>query len=295
MRVLVVGTDGHIGRALSATLTQRGHDVVGTTRRSEQVASRRVIFLDLAAGAIAPLPPVDVVVVCAAMAKFADCRDRFDLAHRVNVEARRALAQNAIANGGRVVTLSSSAVFDCMRPRARADWPPAPRSVYGRLMADAEGEVLMLGGSVVRLTKVIRAGSGVLADWIRTLTQGGNVQAFEDHAFCPLSLDTVVDALVSVVEQQNGGIFQVSGASDITYANAARYIADRLGVSGVNVVSVRALDQGIPETELTPFTSLDTTRMSSLTGFEPPEPSVVIDAVYGSAFAVGQARSGPDA
>jgi dTDP-4-dehydrorhamnose reductase len=280
MRVLVVGADGLIGGALSSELKRRGHAVTGTTRRAQGAHECSSVFLDLAADRLAPVPPADVTVICAAMAKFADCRDRFDLAHRVNVEARLALAKSATANGRRTLALSSSAVFDCMRPHAKADWEPAPRSAYGRLMAEAEAGVLACGGSVLRSTKVLTAGSGVLPEWIATLRRGGAVQAFEDHTFCPLPLNELVDALIAVIEQPDGGIFQVSGASDISYADAARHIAGRLGVSRDCVTAIRAADNNIPESDVTPFTSLETSRLSALTGFQPPKPGAVIDMVY---------------
>jgi len=47
------------------------------------------------------------MVICAAVASFADCRNRFDLARRVNVEARLELARRAVADGERVVAFPS--------------------------------------------------------------------------------------------------------------------------------------------------------------------------------------------
>jgi dTDP-4-dehydrorhamnose reductase len=280
MRVMVVGADGLIGHALSSELGRRGHDVIRTTRRAQGPHQESLVFLDLAADRLAAMPPADVMVICAAMTSFSDCRHRFDLAHRVNVEARLQLARTATENGGRVVALSSSAVFDCLRPRAMADWQPAPRSAYGRLMAEAEVGILACGGAVLRSTKVIAAGFGLLADWITILRDGGAVRAFEDHSICPLPLNDVVDAIIALVEQPEGGIFQVSGASDLSYANAARHIAGRLGVPRDRVMAIRAVDNGIPESDVRPFTSLETSRLSALTGFQPPQPDAVIDAVY---------------
>lgn len=290
MCVLVVGADGLIGQALSAELRRREHDVVRTTRRAQGAHDDNMVLLDLAADQLAPVPPADVVVICAAMASFSDCRNQFDLARRVNVKARGELARMAVANGGRVVALSSSAVFDCLRPRAEADWKPAPRSAYGRLMAEAETSILTCGGAVLRSTKVMAAGFGVLPNWIATLRSGGTVQAFEDHTFSPLPLKDVVDAIIALVEQPEGGIFQVSGASDISYADAARYLADRVGVPQDRVMAIRAANSGIPETDVTPFTSLDTSRLSALTGFRPPDPGAVIDTIFERLWSNSEAR-----
>jgi dTDP-4-dehydrorhamnose reductase len=282
MRVLVVGADGLIGRALFSELRKRGDDVVGTTRHADRVQTGGSVFLDLAADQLGAIPQADVVVVCAAMARFSECRDNFDLAHRVNVDARLAITQSALKTGARVIALSSSAVFDCMRPKARADWAMAPRSAYGRLIAKADAGVLASGGSLLRLTKVLSSEAGLFPEWIATLRVGGTVQAFEDHTFCPLPLSDVIAAIIAMIDQPDSGIFQVSGASDISYVDAVRHIAVRIGVSRERVMAIRAVDHGIPESDVTPFTSLDTSRLSALTQFEPPQASAVIDSVYRS-------------
>jgi dTDP-4-dehydrorhamnose reductase len=279
LNVLVVGVDGLIGQGLASELRRRGHGVVGTSRRIQQ-GNNSTIFLDLAAAQLAPMPLVDVAVICAAMARFSDCRDHYDLTHRVNVEARLALADLASARGGRIIALSSSAVFDCLRPNAKADWNPAPRSAYGRQMAEAEAGILARGGAILRSSKVLTDRTGIFPGWIRTFRAGGEVQAFEDHTICPLLLNSVVESVIALIERPNDGIFQVSGASDISYADAARHLANRIGVSEERVVSVRAVEQGIPQSEVMPFTSLDTSRLTALTGFRPPEPAAVIDAAF---------------
>jgi dTDP-4-dehydrorhamnose reductase len=279
LNVLVIGADGMIGRALASELRQRGHGVIGTTRRTEQ-KDDNTIFLDLTAAELPMLPPADVAVICAAMARFADCRDQSELTHHVNVKARLELADLMRARGQRIIALSSSAVFDNMRPHAKADWEPAPRSAYGRQMAEAEAGVLARGGTVLRSSKVLTDRTGIFLDWIRTFRGGGQVHAFDDHTICPLPLNSMIEAIIALIERPSDGIFQISGASDISYADAARLLANQAGVSEERVVPVRAVDRGIPKSEVMPFTSLDTSRLTELMGFRPPEPATVIDAAF---------------
>ncbi len=284
MRVLIIGADGAIGKALGVGLESRGHTVIGTTRRGALSASKERIFLDLAAPSLPKLPQTDVAVICAAMSRFADCRNAPDLAHRVNVTVPLKIAMDVKGHGGRVLLLSSSVVFDCLRPHVKGDAPTAPRTDYGRLKADAEAGVLGLGGSVLRLTKVVTPETGTLVDWILALRQGRSVRAFQDHRFCPISLHDVIDGMTRVIEQPEAGVFQLSGAEDISYADAARHLADRLGVLSSRVEGSFAVESGIPGNEVTAFTSLDTSRLSALTGFVPPTPRAVIDRVYQAAF-----------
>lgn len=285
LRALVIGADGVIGSALCDHLARCGHTLFGTTRRKNKVDSNRTLLLDLAEPRIATdhLPDVDIAIICAAMARFADCRMQPDLARRVNVTAPIAVARRLVERGAFVVRLSSSAVFDCRIPRVRADRPTDPRSVYGRLQAEAEEAVLGLGknASILRLTKIMTSDFALIRNWIAALARGDSIEAFEDHALCPLPLASVVDAATAVLELGQGGIFQVSGAADISYADLARHLVRRLGLPSAKVVPVRAVDKGVPADEVTPFTSMDTARLTAITGFVPPEPLSVFDDIFG--------------
>src|SRR5689334_1013461 len=93
MRVLVVGADGEIGRALAVHLAAAGAAVIGTTRRAGAAAQHGRMFLDLAADPAGwpAFPAADAAVICAAVARVADCERDPDAARRVNVDGPLAL------------------------------------------------------------------------------------------------------------------------------------------------------------------------------------------------------------
>jgi dTDP-4-dehydrorhamnose reductase len=187
-----------------------------------------------------------------------------------------------VERGTFVVRLSSSVVFDCRIARVHARHPTAPLSAYGRLQAEAEEAILGLGenASVLRLTKIITSDFPLVRNWIAALAKGDSIEAFEDHTICPLPLELAIDAATAVLEFRRGGIFQASGAGDISYADLARYLARRLGLPASRIVAVRATDRGVPENEVTSYTSMDTGRLTAMTGFTPPEPFSVLDDAF---------------
>ena len=94
-RVLIIGGDGLIGRALPAVLAREGHQVDVTSRRSGRL-------LDLAAQ---PLDPgladgFDTVVIAAAVTARAACEDDPATAFAVNVQAPVQIAAPVLARGG---------------------------------------------------------------------------------------------------------------------------------------------------------------------------------------------------
>jgi dTDP-4-dehydrorhamnose reductase len=287
MRILVVGSDSTIGARLTAALLARGHSVIGTTRNSKNIKKPNVIFFDLASDDRPALPETEAAVVCAAMARFEECHNQPELAYRVNVEAPSAIAKQLVPRGTHVLLLSTSAVFDCYEPLRKADSIPAPRSIYGRLKAEAESRLLENGEgtAVLRLTKVLNSGAGILTKWIDDLAIGKEIKAFEDHRFCPLPLCAAVDAIAAIIGSGERGLFQLSGANDISYLEAALYLASRLGRSPKKVIAVSAEANGLLMDEITPYTSLDTSRLSQMTGFVPPCAFDVIDDEYGPALA----------
>ena len=67
----------------------------------------------------------------------------------------------------------------------------------------------------------------LITGWIDCLPRGEPIRPFSDLMIAPLSMAIVTDALAKIVEGRHGGIFQASGARDVSYAEVARHIARR--------------------------------------------------------------------
>jgi dTDP-4-dehydrorhamnose reductase len=284
---LIIGKDGLVGSGVFRLFRAKGVNAYGTTRRRPLHDSDILLDLSDRDLAKAELPQTDVAIICAAANGFAYCRSNPENAKQVNVDGPLILARKLSSRGTRVIYLSSSAVFDFSRPHVTTPTPHCPSTIYGKSKAAGEQSVLSVGqfATIVRLTKVLTPDMALLRQWIDTLHAGKNVGAFSDLNFCPISLDYVANALLAITEAGLPGIFHVSGASDISYFDAARHFAERMGVDGARIIEDRAAARGIPREEIATFTSLDASRYSALTGELPPQPLDVLDAIYGAAIA----------
>ena len=127
--------------------------------------------------------------------------------------------------------LSTNAVFDGRKPLAAVDDPVNPKTEYGRQKAEAEKQLLGLGGgvAVIRLGKVIYPDMPLFQSWITDLKAGRIIRPFRDLVFAPLSLAAAAIFLIKIARGKTGGIFQLSGPEDITYAEAAAWLSETMG------------------------------------------------------------------
>ena len=253
MRALVIGGDSVVGTAFVRALAQRGDTVYATTRRRDTVRGN-CLYLDLADDEIetVPLPVADIAFFCAAVSGFAVCRNDPVSARRVNVEGTGKLARRLARQGVYCVLLSSTAVFDFQTPHVRAEAPLRPLTMLGQIKAEAERTFLALGqaASVLRLTKVVTPDALLFTKWIAALRRHSPISAYSDLHIAPISLADATRAMSAVASDRGPGIYQVSGASDISYFDVARHLAKMMGVPLGRIRSELAVENGIPASEV---------------------------------------------
>lgn len=232
--VLVVGGDSVIGGALVARLDQMGLPTVWTTRRRDELAERALYldFDDEQSAWSLPKESVTSAVLCAAVTSVEACESNPDATRKVNVDRTLVLAERLLASGTFVTFLSTDLVFDGQRSLVMIDQTTNSATQYGQQKSDAEEALLGYGDrvAVVRLGKVISPRMPLFTQWIEDLESGNVIHPFNDLVLAPISLDCVVSLLVHITANRQGGIFHATGPVDITYADAAYWIADRIGV-----------------------------------------------------------------
>ncbi len=290
MAKLVVGGDSLIGSAIADWLLASGEDVIVTTRRRTSATdgnagAKRLkkAPLDLGAAPLewSPPSPVEVAYLCAGVTKLDVCRSDPVRSRLVNVTGLANLAKSLIRQGIFVVYLSSGQVFDGSKPVMNPDHPGCPMTEYGRQKAAAEDILLRHANktAVVRLTKVVGPGM-IFSKWARSLLAGETVRPFTDMVMSPIPLAFVVSALRLIGDSRRGGIWQLSGDRDVSYAQAAQWGA---GVLGVDQSLIEATTSGEANVflEANPVnTTLDTNRLQSELGIIPPPVKRVIERAF---------------
>ncbi len=281
---LIVGGDGRFGRVLTDALRNSAKPFLSTTRRIGSVSDDRP-FLDLSADVAnwRPTKSVSVAYLCAAVTKTGVCRAQPERSALVNVHNTAAVAETLARDGAFLVYPSTNQVFDGRADFSMADDTAAPRTQYGSQKLQAEQHLLALGNTaVLRLPKVITTEWSLLNEWITALQSGEVIHPLSDLVMAPVSMSLAVDVLIRLGEARSRGIFQLTAFEDISYAEAAAHVADRLGVSRALVQPVPAAESALTLEWVPPHTTLDSTRLKEEFGIEPPDPWAAIDEYLSS-------------
>ncbi len=246
--ILVTGSTGFVGSAVSAGLVSRGYLVRGTSRSARRIDAEKLRYSQLVV-----VPHVDgttdwsealrgaeVVVHCAAQTEVKSDRrlNLLSLYRRVNVDGTRHLAEQAARCGvKRFVYLSS---VKAAGERSAPDQPlrvsdaPVPEDAYGISKREAELALLEVGAATGLETVIIRPpivyGPGVKGNFLRLLRaidMGYPLPlAGLDNRRSAVFLSNLVDFICLCVEAPAavGGTFFVSDGEDLSTADLARRI-----------------------------------------------------------------------
>jgi len=286
--ILIVGIDSLIGRHFSDFLSNAGWDVTGTTRRSETADGVRRIHLDLSD----EQPEVDipenvaVAIFCAAVSGYAQC-EADPISERVNLTNAVQIVEQLISCKIYTVFLSTSAVFSGNKPMCSEFDLPDATTKYGKQKADAER--LMLGNlneesrhllAILRLTKVTSWDTPTFVHWQANWAAGRAVRPFSDLLFSPLTLDYVCDAISRLAARRPGGIFHLSGAADVSYAEFASLLAVSLGLNTeALVIPSTSGDVGVSLVNSPRYPSIAMSSTMFALGLDPQPVSAVTDSM----------------
>ena len=210
---LVLGASGHLGGHLCSALAG-SHRVVAAHGQRPVPGGHAIDLGDLdRLGELIQREAVDVIVLTAAISGVAACERNPERARQVNLEPVERIARRWADRT--IVFFSSDAVFDGSRDRHAEDDPRSPSTVYGQLKARAEDVVGERPDHlVIRSARFYGPprGNGKFVDHvIRTLEEGGAIEAPRDTPGNPTYVPDLAEATVSLLTAGRRGTFHLAG------------------------------------------------------------------------------------
>lgn len=280
---LIIGGDSQLGNALKNHFQKAGIPFIETTRRKQQVSSNR-LFLDLSEDIEYWEPPenVSTAYICAAITSMETCNREPDRSGLINIFNTLKIAKKCIHNEIFVIFPSTNMVFGGSRAIQGPEGTVDPKTEYGRQKAETERLLLPYSNKVaiVRFTKIISSNMVLFNSWIQSLKNQEPIYPFSDMVMAPVPDFLAADVLHRISQKRYYGIFQLSGPRDVTYAQIAHHLADRLCTDHELVRPIKASDSNINIAVLLKHTTLDSSLLKELFGITVPEPMDVIDSIF---------------
>ncbi len=239
MKVLVTGASGFVGRATSAELLARGHDVAALVRRpGSEPPGTQAVHGDIAAEddslhrAFVAAGP-DCVIHLAA--EIASQRNQAKLT-ATNVDGTRRVVEAAAAAGQpKIVFCSTVVTGEANGELLEPDKPLPVETPYGRSKQEGERIVSESGlpYAIVRPSHVYGAGGWYEEEFVARLRRPGRFAVIGrgENWWDVVRVEDVVSALVDVAERApSGAVYHVADDEPIRFYDFIALTAEALGV-----------------------------------------------------------------
>lgn len=234
MRVLILGARGQLGRECE-TILAHTHEVIAADL-PELDATRP----DQVHQLVSHVRP-EVIVNCAAYTHVDRAEEERSLAHAVNADGARIVAEAARARGVFLVHISTDYVFDGHRPPplayTEAD-PPAPINWYGRTKFAGEQAIREVGPrhAILRTAWLYgRHGRNFLKTILaRALAEPRTpLWVVSDQYGCPTWVHRLAMQIALILERQAEGLFHAAGECHATWYEFARLFLRQMGLETI--------------------------------------------------------------
>jgi dTDP-4-dehydrorhamnose reductase len=239
-RWLVTGGTGQVGTALRR-LNLPGIEIFAPSRSQLDLAKLPVDLEPFWAG-------ISVILSCGAYTAVDKAESEPELAHAVNAEAPRLLAQAAAARGIPIIHVSTDYVFpaDQKGPWSEDDHT-SPVSVYGKTKLAGEDAIRRSGArhAIIRTAWVVSGdGNNFVKTMLRVGAQNSTVRVVADQHGTPTHAGDLAEALAEIAKrflagrQQASGTWHCTNSGETSWHGLAAHVFECAARQGLRVPDI---------------------------------------------------------
>lgn len=271
MKVLVTGASGLLGSTLVPAFREAGVEVIA--HGNGRAADRNADLTDRAAARdLVDATRPDALLNLAAWSNVDRCQRDLPGAHAVNADAVGNLARAleevlGPGEGARLVHVGTDQVYSAPGPSPEDAITPV--NVYG--LSKYAGDLLALGarGTVVRTNffgpSLHPARVSQSDFFLGAFREGREVTLWTDVTFNPLTMATLSEVLLDLVERRPGGVWNAGSRDPMTKRDFARALAEDSGLPLDHARDGRAADMDLAAPR-PPDTSMAVAALEGLLG-----------------------------
>ena len=196
MKILLTGKGGQVGFALHKKLAPLG-EVIATDRNELNLESPEAIrtFIE-------KIKP-GIIINAAAYTDVDKAETEIELAHKVNAEAPRVLAEKASQLNIPIIHFSTDYVFDGLKNEPYVETDKAnPQSVYGKTKWEGEEEVRQYKKHIILRTSWVFSshGQNFLKTILKLIKEKASLNIVSDQKGTPTSANVIADVTYKIIE-----------------------------------------------------------------------------------------------
>ncbi len=255
-----------VGRYLKSSISSESFEVIETSRTQEL---NEKVYLDLADHDSineVSMVGVDHAIIFASITNQEICNKDPELANKVNVEGTIKLLEKLTEKKIHIIFPSTSLVFNGMTPGNTNLIGADPIGVYGKNKYLVERKIVNSYGentAILRLSKIINKDFQIFHNWCEAFSNDEDIYPFNDLNFSPVSIQIVTDVIFKLLKNSASGIYNLSSSNQLSYAQAAIYLATKFNQEQSNISPINALES-LKDIYLPQHTVLDCTMLKGL-------------------------------
>ena len=266
MKILLFGKNGQVGWELQRSLSSVGELVALDT--DDQMPCGDFTRLEDIIQTIHSVSP-DIIVNAAAYTAVDKAESESALAHTINTQAPKILAQESLKIGAWLVHYSTDYVFDGngTKPWKETD-PTAPINIYGSTKLEGEKAVINSGCKhlIFRTSWIYSArGENFIKTMIRLAQSRDHLSVIDDQIGAPTGAELLADVTAHSIctalrQPQVSGLYHLAAKGEISWYGYANFVLDKARQSGIKLQvqaeNIRPITTGVfPQTARRPRNS----------------------------------------
>lgn len=232
MHILITGSNGMLGHALTAALSQQ-HKLTGFDRPDFDIAQLASIQ-----SVVASHHP-DLIINAAAYTDVDGCETNVDRAFAVNALGPRNLAVVCNELNIPLVHISTDYIFDGMATTPYKEWDkPNPQSIYGKskLLGEQYVRQLCTRHYIIRTSWLFgENGKNFVATMLRLAKERDEIGVVNDQTGSPTYTKDLAKAISEIIQQPAYGTYHITNSGTCTWYQFAREIFRQAGIDKVRV------------------------------------------------------------
>ncbi|MEI6185061.1 MAG: SDR family oxidoreductase [Bacteroidota bacterium] len=245
MIVIISGANGFLGQHLSLFLNDKTISVIATGRGPFRIENINFPGVKYIAADITKASETDNlllenrpdwVIHCAAMSKPNDCHTNRDECILQNVTGTKNIIDSCQKTGAKLIYLSTDFIFGENGPHSEEDTPD-PLNFYGesKLMAETLVKNSGLYWAIVRPVliygKQLAGTPPSFLHWVKSSLENNQpIKVVNDQYRTPTAVTDICEGIYAIVNQNQQGIFHLSGNEILTPHQMASMLAKEYGL-----------------------------------------------------------------